>query len=141
MPPIVSEFRPPAFLSNGHLQTIIGALLRRGRRAPFQPERLELSDGDFLDLRWLKGGNTRLAILSHGLEGSADEGYISGMASALARAGCDVLAWHYRGCGPEPNRLIRLYHSGATEDLRAVVEYAASSYRCIALVGFSLAEI
>ncbi len=99
---------------------------------------MELEDGDFLDLRWLRHGRDRLAILSHGLEGSADEGYIRGMATALGAAGWDALAWNFRGCGDEPNRLVRLYHSGATEDLAAVVNHAAKSYRRIALIGFSL---
>ena len=138
MPIVPSTFHPPALLRNGHLQTIMGAFVRRGRKARFVPERLELADGDFLDLRWMRIGRERLAILSHGLEGSADEGYIKGMAAALAAAGWDVLAWNFRGCGEEPNRLVRLYHSGATEDLRAVVDHAAGSYARIALIGFSL---
>ncbi len=138
MPIVLSTYEAPAFLRNGHLQTVVGAFLRRAGGARFEPERLELEDGDFLDLRWLRQGRDRLAILSHGLEGSADEGYIRGMAATLAAAGWDVLAWNFRGCGTEPNRLVRLYHSGATEDLGAVINHAAASYSRIALIGFSL---
>jgi predicted alpha/beta-fold hydrolase len=138
MPIIDSRFKPAPLLGNGHVQTILGALLRRPRNANFERERLELRDGDFLDLRWLRPGRDRLAILSHGLEGSTDQGYIHGTAAALAAARWDVLAWNFRGCGDEPNRLVRLYHSGATEDLGAVVDHAARSYSRIALVGFSL---
>ncbi len=138
MPVIESEFRAPCFLRNGHLQTVVGAFLRRAHRLSFEQERLELADGDFLDLHWLRHRRDRLVILSHGLEGSAGQGYIRGMAAALAGAGWDALAWNFRGCGEEPNRLVRLYHSGATEDLRAVIDHAAESYRRIALVGFSL---
>jgi predicted alpha/beta-fold hydrolase len=138
MPIVKSTFQAPLFLRSGHVQTIMGAFLRRERVARFRLERLELADGDFLDLRWLRRGRDRLAILSHGLEGSADEGYIRGMAAALTDDGWDVLAWNFRGCGEEPNRLVRLYHSGATEDLNAVVEYAGASYSHIALIGFSL---
>ena len=138
MPVVASAFKPPALLRNGHLQTIAGALLRRKHAVQFVPERLELADGDFLDLRWLRRGYERLAILSHGLEGSANQGYIRGMAAALSSAGWDALAWNFRGCGEEPNRLARFYHSGATEDLRAVVGHAANTYARIALIGFSL---
>lgn len=138
MPLIQSRFQPARFLANGHVQTIVAAFLRRGRATQFSAERLELIDGDFLDLRWNRRGNQRLAILSHGLEGSADEGYIRGMAVALEKAGWDALAWNYRGCGEEPNRLVRQYHSGATEDLRAVIERASSDYSQTALIGFSL---
>ncbi|MBA3650177.1 MAG: alpha/beta fold hydrolase [Chthoniobacterales bacterium] len=138
MPVVCSSYQAPAFLRNGHAQTIAGAFLQRGRRVEFVPERLELEDGDFLDLRWLRQGRDRVAILSHGLEGSADEGYMRGMAAALSAAGWDVLGWNFRGCGVEPNRLVRLYHSGATEDLGAVVSHAAKRYARIALIGFSL---
>jgi predicted alpha/beta-fold hydrolase len=138
MPVVASTFNPPAFLRGGHVQTIWGAFLRRGHRIAFEQEHLELDDGDFLDLRWLRRGHHRLAILSHGLEGSADQGYIRGMTTALSAAGWDVLAWNFRGCGPDPNRLVRLYHSGATEDLGAVVQRAAANYSQMALIGFSL---
>lgn len=138
MPVIESEFRAPFLLGNGHVQTILGAMLRHRHTLSFAYERLELLDGDFLDLRWLRRKQERLAILSHGLEGSAGQGYIQGMASALVAHGWDVLAWNFRGCSDEPNRLVRLYHSGATEDLRAVIDHAAQRYSRIALIGFSL---
>lgn len=138
MPLIQSEFRPAFFLRNAHAQTILGAFVRGGQRLTFQRERLELHDGDFLDLRWLRRSHNRLAILSHGLEGTADQGYIRGTAAKLTDAKWDVLAWNFRGCGDEPNRLVRMYHSGATEDLRAVIDHVAAAYPCIALIGFSL---
>lgn len=138
MPVIQSKFQAPFLLGNAHVQTILGAMLRHRHRLSFAHERLELPDGDFLDLRWLCRKQERLAILSHGLEGSAGQGYIQGMAGALVAHGWDVLAWNFRGCSEEPNRLVRLYHSGATEDLRAVIDRAAQRYSRIALIGFSL---
>ena len=138
MPVIPSEFRAPFLLRNAHLQTILGAVLRHGRERSFEPQRLELADGDFLDLHWLRSDRPRLAILSHGLEGSVDQGYIQGMANILSANDWDVLAWNFRGCGAEPNRLVRMYHSGATEDLRAVIDHVAPRYPRIALIGFSL---
>lgn len=125
------------------MQTILPALLP-GRRValPYRRERLELLDGDFLDLDWLRGPGPpapRLAVLTHGLEGDAEAGYIRGMARALRAAGWDVLAWTFRGCGPEPNRLPRFYHAGETGDLRAVIAHGVSrGYRAVGLVGFSL---
>jgi predicted alpha/beta-fold hydrolase len=138
MPVVTSTFKAPALLHNGHVQTIIGAFLRRRYRITFDHERLELDDGDFLDLRWLRQGRDRLVILSHGLEGNAEQGYVRGMAAAASAGGWDALAWNFRGCGDDPNRLVRLYHSGATEDLKPVIEHAAASYSRIALIGFSL---
>jgi uncharacterized protein len=138
MPVLASRFRPPFFLCNGHIQTVLSALLRPRADIGFQRERLELIDGDFLDLGWSRIGADRLVILSHGLEGSADAGYNRGMAAKLNAAGWDVLVWDFRGCSQETNRLPRLYHSGETGDLGAVIDFAATRYSRIALVGFSL---
>ncbi len=138
MPVLISRFRPPFFFRNGHIQTVLSVFLARRPDIRFQRERLELLDGDFLDLGWARIGAERLAILSHGLEGSSDGGYIRGMAAALNAAEWDVLVWDFRGCSEETNRLPRLYHSGETGDLGAVIDCAAARYLRIALVGFSL---
>jgi uncharacterized protein len=138
MPILTSGFHPPPFLRNGHIQTILPALLPRRLSIAFERERLELEDGDFLDLDWARTGRDKLVILSHGLEGCSDGDYNRGMATALHAAGWDVLAWNLRGCGKEMNRLPRSYHSGETGDLGAVIRSAATKYSRIALIGFSL---
>jgi hypothetical protein len=138
MPIIPSSFHAPFLLRNGHVQTILPVLLPRQVRASFTRERLELADGDFLDLDWLHCGAPRVAILAHGLEGCSTQTYIRGMAATLAAAGWDVLAWNFRGCSGEPNRLPRAYHSGETDDLRTVIARAVTGYATIALIGFSL---
>lgn len=135
-----SSYRSPFWLPGGHAQTMFPALFRRVTQITQLTERLELPDGDFLDLEWAGQGSKRLAILSHGLEADMKSGYIQGMAAALVRHGWDVLAWNFRGCGGEPNRLLRMYHSGATEDLHAVVDHALKCHPAdsIDLIGFSL---
>lgn len=135
-----SHYRAPYWLPGGHLQTIHPALCRRVARVTTTAERMELPDGDFIDLEWLAEGRPKLAILSHGLEADARTGYMQGMAAALVRRGWDVLAWNFRGCSGEPNRLLRMYHSGATEDLQVVVRHAMDRHRAesIDLIGFSL---
>ena len=141
MPLLAADYAPPnGLFRNAHVQTVYPNLLRRVGGVGYQRERIETDDGDFLDLDWSEGGAARLAILSHGLEGSTWSGYVRGMTRALRRHGWDVLAWNYRGCSGEPNRLLRTYHSGATEDLDVVVEHAmgSSRYGALALVGFSL---
>lgn len=140
--PVVSSssYCPPAWLPGGHLQTIVPSLYRKVNRVTKEKERLELEDGDFLDLEWRRDGRRKLAILSHGLEGSAGASYVQAMARALSSSGWDVLAWNYRGCSEELNRLPRFYHSGATEDFSAVIEHAMQVHPAeqIDLVGFSL---
>lgn len=138
MPVIPSSFAAPPWLRNGHVQTVLPVLLPRRRGIQGRKEILELADGDFVELRWHEAGHKRLAILSHGLEGSAEAIYIRGLARTLIRAGWDVLAWNYRGCGGVTNRLLRSYHSGESDDLRQVVNHAAGNYGQIALIGFSL---
>lgn len=135
-----STYRAPSWLPGGHLQTIYPALFRRLPHVTARRERLELPDGDFVDLEWAEQGRPRLAILSHGLEADTRTDYIQGMAAALVRHGWDVLAWNFRGCGDEPNRLLRMYHSGATEDLQAVVSHALARHPAehVDLIGFSL---
>jgi predicted alpha/beta-fold hydrolase len=136
-----STYTPPRWLRGGHAQTIYPALFRRVSWITRERERIETPDGDFLDLDWARSGRSdRVAILSHGLEGDSRNAYVQGMAAALGRAGWDVVAWNCRGCSGEPNRLLRSYHSGATEDLAAVVDrvLAGDRYDRVALVGFSL---
>lgn len=141
--PIVekSGYSPPWGFANGHLQTIVPAVFRRVPTITKERERIPTPDGDFLDLDWNRDPRSaRLAIISHGLEGDSRNTYVQGMATALRREGWDTLAWNFRGCSGEPNRLLRSYHSGATEDLHAVVEHVLGTerYDRVALVGFSL---
>ncbi len=138
MPVVTSSYQAPRLLRGGHLQTLLPVMLPRTQSELGKHERLELPDGDFLDLRWHHAGNRRLAILSHGLEGSAEATYVRQMTAALLRAGWNVLAWNFRGCGGVENRLLRSYHSGESGDLRQVIEHASDAYPQIALVGFSL---
>ena len=137
-----SAYRPSPLLFNGHLQTIVPSTLRRVPEVAYQRERLELPDGDFLDLDWSLAQPARarkLGIISHGLEGDSSRPYVRGMARALNQAGFDALGWNYRGCSGETNRLLRSYHLGDTGDLAAVVRYAieAQGYEEVVLTGFS----
>ena len=134
------SYSPPFFLRNGHLQTIYPTLFRKVSGVDYRRERIDTPDGDFLDLDWSRVGSRRLAIVSHGLEGSTDRGYVRGMVRALNRAGIDALAWNYRGCSGVPNRRLRMYHNGVIDDLHDVVLHAcgAGSYDAVFLVGFSL---
>lgn len=129
---------PPFFLFNAHLETIYPALFRKVALQPFERERINTPDEDFLNLDWLKQGSSRLIIISHGLEGDTSRAYIRGMARAGFMNGFDVLAWNYRGCGGEINKQRRFYHSGATDDLQTVLLHARKFYQEIFLVGFSL---
>lgn len=134
------DYRAPYFFKNGHIQSIYPSLFRKVNDQFMVRERIDIEDGDFLDLDWCRGGSRRLVIMSHGLEGHSRRPYIVGMAKALVNAGWDTLAWNFRSCGGSMNRHLRFYHSGAIEDLHRVVDFAEQSgaYDEIALIGFSM---
>ena len=123
---------------DGHTQTILPSIWPRRLPQWSHVERLALPDGDAVTVKRLDGGCGRVAILCHGLEGSADADYVRGMAGALGSAGWDVVGWNYRGCGGDENLRLRAYHSGETDDLRAVAAHVERGSRALALVGFSL---
>lgn len=135
-----SSYRSPRWLRNAHVQTVWPTLCRRVEKVGFIRERLDTPDGDFLNLDWLRGSGhgSRLAILSHGLEGNSRRQYMAGMARALYAQGFDVLAWNYRGCGGELNDRPRFYHSGDTGDLRTILAQVTAGYESLSLVGFSV---
>lgn len=133
-----SPYQPPFHLFNRHLETIVPSIFRKVP-ANYKRERIELIDGDFLDLDWLSKDADKLVIVSHGLEGNSDRHYAKGMASYFFQRSWDSLAWNCRGCSGEINRLPRFYHHGATEDLGAVVDHAIKKkYSHIVLIRFSM---
>jgi len=135
-----SSYIPPPGLSNGHIQTLFPYLFRKVKGIRYRRERIWTPDEDFLDLDWSSVGASRVAIVSHGLEGNSERWYVLGVVRALNRSGWDALAWNMRGCSGEPNKTIRSYHSGASEDLAAVVQHVVDGgkHEGIGLVGFSL---
>jgi len=136
---LTSTYKRPPLLFSAHLETIYPALLRRVQGLPYERERIQTPDDDFLDLDWMRRGSNKLAIISHGLEGNSSRAYMRGMATAIYAQGFDVLTWNFRGCSGEMNRQLRFYHSGATDDLDVVVKYAIQKlYTSVYLVGFSL---
>lgn len=140
MPVISSTYKRPALFLSRHLETIYPVVFRDVSDVRYQRERLELADGDFLDLDWIRKGSPKLVLISHGLEGNTESKYLKGMARAASNAGYDVLTWNYRGCSEEMNRNFRFYHSGESADLGLVVESVLSRniYQKIALIGFSV---
>ena len=142
MPIISSEYNPPFLFKNGHFSTIYAGIWRKIADFEQKRERIELPDSDFLDLDWSFSATkaNKVAILIHGLEGNAQRAYIVGSAKELNRNGYDVCAINLRTCSGEQNRLYRSYHSGATEDLDAVVRHILKNkpYGELYIKGFSL---
>lgn len=141
-----TAFAPPRWLASAHAQTIGGKLLRPLPAVPLHRERIELADGDFLDLDFVDpeavGGapDAPLALVLHGLEGSARRAYALLTYQALARRGIQGVGLNFRGCSGELNRTARFYHSGETGDALHVLETLRARFpaRRVGAVGFSL---
>ena len=136
-----STFKPAWWLGNSHLQTLYPALFRHSASLLHrQRERLQLIDGDFLDLDLYGDSQQPLVLLLHGLAGNSHSGYILGLQAYLYRQNLASVVMNYRGCSGEANRLARAYHAGDSEDLHQVYQHLLKQFpgRKIAVVGFSL---
>jgi uncharacterized protein len=148
-----TEFRAPWWLPDGHTQT----LWRRfgpspaGRGVRRERQRLELRDGDFIDIDWAapvlapephRQGLPGLPIvlILHGLCGCSASPYVLSLQHLLSQHGYRSGAINFRSCSGEVNRLARAYHSGASDDLDEVfnaVQRAQPGSRFV-VIGFSL---
>ncbi|MDH3309257.1 MAG: hydrolase [Gammaproteobacteria bacterium] len=133
-------FQPAWWCRGPNAQTLWARLARRAPKLFFQRERLELPDGDFLDLDWTENGSGPIVMVLHGLEGSSQSPYARGMMQAIKRRGWRGVVMHFRGCSGEPNRLARSYHSGDTGDLAHVIStlQQREPRTRVSIVGFSL---
>lgn len=115
-------FKPAWWLNNRHSQTLWPTLCRRDiKNIHLQRERLELPDGDFIDLEWSGNGNGPVVLILPGFEGSINSPYAKGLLLSINQNGWRGVLMNFRGCSGEPNRLSRSYHSGETTDLNTVV--------------------
>jgi uncharacterized protein len=132
---------PAWWIRGGHAQTLWGKFFRPRRPLPTRLERWETPDGDFVELHRFDApaGSPRLLFL-HGLEGTIRSHYVSGFFAEARRRGWAADLLLFRGCGDEPNRASRFYHSGETTDLAFVLERLETETpdRPILLAGVSL---
>ena len=130
MPIVESTYKPPFWAKKSFVSTVFSGLARTVIGVEQTRERITLNDGDFLDLDWSYASEKsyKAIILLHGLEGNAQRPYMTGTAKLFNDNGIDAIGVNFRGCSGEPNLLYRSYHSGATEDLDAVVNHVLSKY-------------
>jgi len=121
-------FESPRWLPGGHAQTIYPYFLPRPD-VPLRRERVDTPDGDFWDVDWLDAPaspRAPMVVLFHGLEGGAVSHYARNLMHHLAARGWRGAIPHFRGCGGEPNRLPRAYHSGDHEEVGAMLAHFRS---------------
>ncbi|MFC3908525.1 hydrolase [Legionella dresdenensis] len=125
---IKSQFKPAWWLPGAHAQTIYATVARKIKAPVDQYERIELPDGDFIDLAWSKNGlpeTAPLVIVLHGLGGSVQSKYAAGLMQRFKKAGWRSVLMHFRGASAEPNRMARAYHSGDTADVNYILSLLA----------------
>ena len=120
-------FPTPWWAKNPHVQTILSSVLRAPDTS-LRRERLELADGDFIDLDWSDAGEQtkRVLVVFHGLEGSSGSSYVRRLIKRCVEHGVSVVVHHHRSCSGENNRLARSYHSGETGDMQQTLEHIKS---------------
>lgn len=149
----MSAFRPPAWLANRHLQSILPSLpLRRGfveRRAAgviAASRELVLDCGDGVRLMGRHaeaagaGAPRRLAVLLHGWEGSSESLYVLSLAQVLFERGYSVLRLNLRDHGGTHALNQDLFHSCRLPEVVGAVARAQALYpdHRLFLAGFSL---
>ncbi len=147
----MTSFEPTGWFSGPHLQTLSVAMPRglpprafRKSSKPFVHAVGEAPghDGQLTGVMVWQPEVERapLAILVHGLGGSAGSLYVQQGAYALAQSGYHVLCLNLRGAGSSAAVAPYPYHAGLTSDLDSVVRAFASSPGIdgIAVVGYSM---
>lgn len=137
-----ANFTSPWWLPDGHTQTLWRRFVP-GNNIHQRRQRVELSDGDFIDVDWVDGpAGSQLPVifLLHGLCGSSGSPYIQSLQRFAQQQGYTSVAMNFRGCSGEINRLARAYHSGCIEDVEEVYQAVRGQVgdRPFVCAGFSL---
>jgi predicted alpha/beta-fold hydrolase len=126
------------------LQTLAGNFLKRENRLPAPEERLFQVEPEVQILchcHWQSQRESALTLMIiHGLEGSSDSQYVIGTGSKAWERGWNVVRMNIRNCGGTEGLTPTLYHSGLSDDIRAVVSTLLEQDRLqhFAIAGFSM---
>jgi predicted alpha/beta-fold hydrolase len=135
----MAPYSAPAWLPGGHAQTIYPVLGAPRPRVGYRRTRWATPDGDFIDLDWVDGpADAPLVVLFHGLEGSSRSHYALALMSRVGQAGWRGCVAHFRGCGGEPNRLPRAYHSGDSAEIDWILRRLRQENATLYAAGVSL---
>ncbi|KAA2284768.1 YheT family hydrolase [Arenimonas fontis] len=146
------DYRPPRWLRNPHLQSVLGSLPPRrllGARAlrrlgaSHAEHVLDLADGTRLlgFHNSLPGREPRgLVLLLHGWEGSADSSYMRHSTAELLRRGFDVFRLNFRDHGDTHHLNEELFHSCRLSDVVQAAGEVARRFpqRPLLAAGYSL---
>ncbi|WP_230656327.1 YheT family hydrolase [Psychrobacter sp. I-STPA10] len=141
-------FKPPFWLSNPHLQTILPKFIMP--EPPPYRRSLALDSRDESDIAYdfydadeptpAEGERyqTPLIVLFHGLEGSSKSHYARTLAYYVHAQGWHLVVAHFRSCGGMPARGKIFYEAGDTLEIHHTLQYLSKHYAHIHAVGTSL---
>jgi predicted alpha/beta-fold hydrolase len=120
------SFEPHPLLRNPHAQTVAFALWPRKfpRLPPGTSREFEVEPGTRIrgECHWQARPQDRpTLVLVHGLEGSSESKYMLGLAERAFLAGWNAVRLNQRNCGGTESLTPTLYHSGRSDDFRAVL--------------------
>jgi predicted alpha/beta-fold hydrolase len=153
--PLDTSFNPPRWMRGRHVQTILPSFPMRSRRvarraAPLlaASEELLLDCGAGVTLQAFhssptrngRAPGTRVAVLLHGWEGSADSQYLLSLAQTLFDAGLEVVRLNLRDHGATHHLNRELFHSCRLPEVVGAISALARRFAGLPLVlaGFSL---
>lgn len=144
-----NQFKPPFYLRNPHLQTVLNSLGPRRLRARLVSRRLdtqnltlEAEDGTRLigELDRAADSGGKLVVLLHGWEGSSRSCYMYTTAAQLLHRGLDVLRLNLRDHGDSHHLNRELFNSTRSPEVAsALLRFVAQhGYDRVVVGGFSL---
>ncbi len=142
------DFRPPPWLRNGHVQTVLSSSRLRtlGANPMVEASRQTIVDaGDGVRLLGLHAAHAAptgkgLMILLHGWEGSADSSYLLSSGRFFFREGFDVFRLNFRDHGGTHHLNEGLFHGALLDEVFTAIRRIAAlaADRPCYLLGFSL---
>ena len=139
------QFTASRFLSNRHVQTIIGVIgLRKlNKDIPHKKRLFTMDDGDKIstDISWQRNRlKHKTLVIIHGLTGSSKAHYVQGVASKGFDEDYNIVHINLRNAGGTENLTRKLFHSGQSEDINCVVKELIRKDKLpsIVILGFSL---
>ncbi|WP_411833566.1 YheT family hydrolase [Pseudoxanthomonas mexicana] len=148
----VADYRPPRWLRNPHLQSVLGSSALRRHRG----QRLLASSGAVTTEHILDGGDgvrlqgwhsalpgqpaRGLAVLLHGWEGSAESSYMRMTAARMLALGYEVVRLNFRDHGDTHHLNEDIFHSNRIEEVVHAVADIGRRFapRPMVVAGYSL---
>ncbi len=141
-----TDFHPPIWLKNPHLQTILPRYVIKHTPAYTRlliKDSLQESDVAFdylltddvkIDGKYQKP----LIVLFHGMEGSSQSHYAKNLAKAIHEADCHFVVAHFRSCGGVAVSGKVFYNAGDTTEIHHYLTHLAQEFDQIYAIGVSL---